>query len=170
MNALKLDAKLLNEDSAAADPSKQMINSRSAAEMLDYIKALCQAICNSVNEAKSNLSGRLNERIKKYLEKNSADNGLSLTSIADYFGMTPQYISGYFKKQNGVNLTDYIAEIRMQEAKRLLADPGQTILQIAQQVGYATDIGFSRVFKKIEGITPGKYRESLLQAADMKNE
>ncbi|MNW22068.1 DNA-binding transcriptional regulator AraC [compost metagenome] len=47
----------------------------------------------------------------------------------------------------------------MKEAKRLLEVPGMTVLQVAQGVGYSTDIGFIRVFKKIEGITPGKYRE-----------
>jgi AraC-like DNA-binding protein len=35
------------------------------------------------------------------------------------------------------------------------------MMQIAQEIGYANDIGFIRVFKKLEGITPGKYREMI---------
>jgi len=60
-----------------------------------------------------------------------------------------------------MNVTEYIVQVRVREAKRLLESTDLTILQVSQQVGYATDIGFIRVFKKQEGITPGKYREML---------
>lgn len=164
MNALKLDEKRLFGD--APDPVKQIAGSKSAEDMHAKIKDICSAICHSVQEARTDQTGRLNERLKRYVEDHFGDNALSLTSIADHFGMTPQYISSLFKKQNAVNLTDFLIEIRLREAKRLLADPSLTVLQIAKQVGYATDIGFIRVFKKIEGVTPGKYRETLQQAAE----
>ncbi|TNJ65224.1 AraC family transcriptional regulator [Paenibacillus hemerocallicola] len=167
MNALKLDEKRLFGN--APDPVKLIFNSKSAEDMHSKIKGICSAICHSVREARTDQTGRLNERLRRYIEDNYADNALSLTSIADHFGMTPQYVSGLFKKQNGVNLTDFMVEVRLREAKRLLGDPRLTVLQVAQQVGYATDIGFIRVFKKVEGITPGKYRETLLQAAEMKD-
>lgn len=167
MNALKIDARQLA--GIDSDPVKHIMGSSSAEKMLSRIKELSRAICDSVREARTDQSGRLNERLKQYIEENSADNGLSLTSIAEFFGMTPQYVSGFFKKQNGINLTDYMVEVRVKEAKRLLAESGLTVLQIAQKVGYATDIGFIRVFKKLEGITPGKYREILAQQGDMKD-
>lgn len=167
LHALKIDGKQQLE--GAADPIKHILGSRSAEGMLVKIKELCAYICKSVSDARSEQNGRLNERLRAYIDERSADNGLSLTSIADYFGMTPQYVSGFFKKQNGVNVTDYIVEVRIREAKRLLADTEQTVLQVAQKVGYATDIGFIRVFKKLEGITPGKYREMALQAGERKN-
>lgn len=167
MNALKLDEKRLFGN--APDPVKLIANSKSAEDMHGKIKDICGAICQSVREARNDQAGKLGARLKRYIEDHYADNGLSLTSIADHFGMTPQYVSGQFKKQNGVNLTDYMVEVRIREAKRLLADPGQTVLQVAQHVGYATDIGFIRVFKKVEGITPGKYRETLQQTGELKD-
>ncbi|MNW01044.1 HTH-type transcriptional activator Btr [compost metagenome] len=75
--------------------------------------------------------------------------------------MTPQYISAVYKKSSGQNLTDYVAEVRIREAKKLLTHPSMTIAQVAEKVGYANDIGFIRFFKKYEGITPGAYRSSL---------
>ncbi|WP_409342400.1 helix-turn-helix domain-containing protein [Paenibacillus sp. MBLB4367] len=167
MNALKIDGKQLFE--GAADPIKHILGSRSAEGMLRKIKELCAYICESVRDARSEQNERLNDRLKVYIVQNCADNGLSLTSIADHFGMTPQYVSGFFKKQNGINLTDYLVDVRIREAKRLLAETELTVLQVAQSVGYATDIGFIRVFKKQEGITPGKYREMALQAGEEKN-
>lgn len=167
INALKIDEKRLFLGSS--DPVKHIVDSPSAEVMLQKIKSLCQFICENVREARTDLSGHLIERLRRHIEESYGDNALSLTSIAEHFGMTPQYVSGFFKKQSGGNITDYIVDVRMKEAKRLLADPGLTVFQVAQSVGYATDIGFIRVFKKVEGITPGKYREMLLQTGEMKN-
>ncbi|RKN85830.1 helix-turn-helix domain-containing protein [Paenibacillus ginsengarvi] len=166
LNALKIDEQQLF---GSHDPVKSIAGSSSVESMLHKLKELCRTVCASVREARTDQGERLSLQLKLYIDEHYANHGLSLTSIADFFGMTPQYVSGFFKKQNGENLTDYLLAVRIREAKRMLADPEQTVLQIAQKVGYATDIGFIRVFKKIEGITPGKYRETLLQAGDMKN-
>ncbi|OCT11241.1 hypothetical protein A8709_06055 [Paenibacillus pectinilyticus] len=166
-NALKIDEKQWQEGST--DPVKLINNSTSAEDMLKKLKELCLFICNSVQEARSEHSERHHERMKTYIDEHYNDHSLSLTSIADHFGMTPQYMSGLFKKQYGINLTDYMIEVRMKEAKRFLASPGMTILQVAQQVGYSTDIGFIRVFKKMEGITPGKYREMQQRGDNLKD-
>lgn len=166
-NALKIDEKLLFKDTP--DPVKNILNSPSAEVMMVKIKAMCRVICESVRIARTEQNERLLERIMRHIQEHYGDNGLSLTSIADHFNMSPQYISGFFKKQQGKNLTDFVVEIRMQAAKRLLADPTQTVLQVAQRVGYATDIGFIRVFKKMEGVTPGKYRDMLMTAEHVKD-
>ncbi|MEF3302351.1 helix-turn-helix domain-containing protein [Paenibacillus sp. GYB003] len=166
LNALKIDEQQLF---GTHDPVKSIAASSSAESMLRKLKELCRTVCDNVREARTDQNERLSLHLKQYIDDHYADHGLSLTSIADHFGMTPQYVSGFFKKQNGENLTDYMLAVRIREAKRMLADPELTVLQIAQQVGYATDIGFIRVFKKIEGITPGKFRETLLQTGDVKN-
>lgn len=157
MNALKIDEAELFK--GRSDPAKYIASGASAESMLSKIKELCRFICESVQQARTDQQGRLNDDLKRYMQEHCSDCGLSLNSIADHFGMTPQYISRFFKKQNGVNLTDYIVQVRIQEAKRLLETTNWSILKVSQQVGYATDIGFIRVFKKLEGITPGKYRE-----------
>ncbi|OAS20634.1 helix-turn-helix domain-containing protein [Paenibacillus oryzisoli] len=166
-SALKIDEKQWQEDNS--DPVKLIINSTSAEDMLKKVKELCLYICNSVQEARSEQHERWQERMKLYIDEHYGDHSLSLTSIADHFGMTPQYVSGLFKRQYGINLTDYMIEVRMKEAKRLLEVPGMTVLQVAQGVGYSTDIGFIRVFKKIEGITPGKYRDMLQREDHLKD-
>ncbi|MDR6552080.1 helix-turn-helix domain-containing protein [Paenibacillus qinlingensis] len=166
-NALKLDEKQWQED--GSDPVKLIINSTSAEDMLKKVKELCFFICSSVQDARSEHSERWHERMKLYIDHHYSDHSLSLTTIADHFGMTPQYLSGLFKKQYGINLTDYMIEVRIKEAKRFLETPGMTILQVAEQVGYSTDIGFIRVFKKVEGITPGKYRDMQLREGHLKD-
>lgn len=101
------------------------------------------------------------QQIVDYIEKRFADSDLSLITIGEAFGMKPHYVSSFFKKHTGENLADCIARIRIQEAKRLLQQTSMTVTQIAEKVGYANDAGFTRMFKKLEGVTPGKYRELL---------
>ena len=56
-------------------------------------------------------------------------------------------------------MQNYIARVRVEYAKELLKNNKYTVFQIANMVGYSNDIGFIRVFKKLEGITPGKFRQ-----------
>ncbi|MGG1554704.1 helix-turn-helix domain-containing protein [Paenibacillus ferrarius] len=166
-DALKINDKMPTV--TGSDPVKLILSSTSADDMLKKVRELIVFICKSVREARSEQHERWHERMKLYIDHHYGDHSLSLSSIADHFGMTPQYMSGLFKKQYGMNLTDYMIEVRISEAKRLLADPGLTIMQVAQRVGYTTDIGFIRVFKKIECIPPGKYREMLQLSGNRKD-
>jgi AraC-like DNA-binding protein/cbb3-type cytochrome oxidase subunit 3 len=165
-NSLKLEEKLSPEH--ATDPVKQILSSTSADEMIKKIKERIVFICSRVREARSEHQERWQERMKQYIDLHYGDQSLSLTTVADHFGLTPAYMSSLFKKQYGINLTDYMIEVRIAEAKCLLAEPSLTVLQVAQQVGYSTDIGFIRIFKKMVGIPPGKYREMLQISGDPK--
>lgn len=158
LNALKIDGKELLQ---GIDPIRYIMDNTSVQEMLHKTKELCRLICSSVSEARTDQGEQLNEQLKRYIAEHILDSNLSLTSIADHFGMAPQYISGFFKKQNRVNLIEYIVDHRIQVSKKLLSETNLTMMQIAQKIGYANDIGFIRVFKKLEGITPGKYREMI---------
>ena len=76
---------------------------------------------------------------------------ISLASIAEQFDITPPYLSAFFKKNSGTNLTDYLAKIRIERSKEMMRDAKNTISHIARSVGYTSDVGFIRVFKKYEG-------------------
>ena len=94
-----------------------------------------------------------------YIEENYADCNLSVSMIAEHFGMHPVYTSRLFKEQTGVGLLEYISKYRIEKAKEILKNTDNTLETVSEQVGYATSRTFARMFKKTEGITPGKYRE-----------
>ncbi|MFD2117706.1 helix-turn-helix domain-containing protein [Paenibacillus yanchengensis] len=167
VNALKIDSKQLLP---GIDLIRYVMDRASVQEMLQAIKQVCYSICKNVTAAKTDPAIKLNEQLKQHLQDHALDHHLSLTSIASAFNMAPAYISTFFKKHNNINITEYIAYIRMEEAKQLLSTTSFTIMHIAQTVGYANDIGFIRVFKKHEGITPGKYREIAKQTNLIANE
>jgi two-component system response regulator YesN len=146
---------------AGADPIRTILECSSTGEMHKIIKGHFRIICNKIKEDRTDHSEQLFASIIGYVEKHYSNNALSLNSIAEAFDLNPSYVSFFFKKHCGQNLSEYMAQLRINRSKELLANSTLTIYEIAIQVGYSNDVGFIRLFKKIEGITPGKYREAL---------
>ncbi|CAG7600448.1 HTH-type transcriptional regulator YesS [Paenibacillus solanacearum] len=145
----------------AFDPLKELSACLTVDEMQVKIREWFLALCGYLKASRSRGSRPLSDRITQFIEQHYGNELLSLTMIAEQFELTPQYLSALFKKQTGTNLTDYVTRVRIDAAKKLMKNKKLTFMQIANEVGYANDIGFIRVFKKYEGTTPGKYRESL---------
>lgn len=90
------------------------------------------------------------------INENITDINLNVSSVAYKLGVSVSYISRYFKKHIGVGPLDYMHSIRIGKAKELLACGNRNLNEIANSVGYANSLSLIRVFKKYEGITPGK--------------
>jgi YesN/AraC family two-component response regulator len=143
------------------DPLQRLSACTTLSEMQEQIRLIYQTICDSVVASQRDPGAVLAEQIAGYIEEHYADHSLSLNSLADQFRLTPQYLSGFFKKHIGYNLADYMTRVRVERAKMLLLDDSLSLNQIAELVGYAKDAGLIRVFKKYVGVTPGKYRDHL---------
>ena len=86
---------------------------------------------------------------------------VSLTSLAAKYNISMGHLSKMIKERIQVNFSDYIASLRIQRAKELLRDESISIQEIAEIVGYNDYFYFTKVFKKIEGISPSKYRKEI---------
>ena len=100
--------------------------------------------------------------ITRYLQNHLAEE-ISLSVLADNFHLNPQYISQLFKSEIGVNFLVYLTNIRMEKAKKLLLTTSLSIAEVAEQSGYGDYRGFTKVFKKSEGVTPSQYRRDFLE-------
>lgn len=98
------------------------------------------------------------ERARGVVEENFADSTLSVAGVADALRLSPNYLSSLFKKATGTNLTDCIAEVRLEAAAGALKDSDALIYEIAERVGFASQYHFSARFKKRFGLTPVQYR------------
>lgn len=116
-------------------------------------------ICDSIKKGQSNRNQQLLERIDGYILDNCFDNSFSLVGLADHLGLTPTYLSSFFKEKMGEGLMDRVTRLRMTKAKELLCSSKKNVAEIAAQVGYASSGTFIRGFKKLEGITPTQYRQ-----------
>lgn len=97
----------------------------------------------------------------RYLIRNFADISLTVSSIAEYLGVSDTYLSTLYKKETGRGLLRSIHNTRIREAKKLLRSTPLTLNDIAGKIGYSNDIALIRAFKRYEGISPGKYRDSV---------
>lgn len=83
---------------------------------------------------------------------------LSLESISAHFYISPNYFSALFKKEMGVNFLEYLTDVRMREAGKLLANPRYSIAEIAEMTGYRDASHFGVNFSKKYGMTPSAWR------------
>lgn len=100
----------------------------------------------------------ISERIKLIIDDNYENPAMGLIVIAEQLNMSTSYISRVFKKQYNIGIAEYISSIRIEKAKKLILLNTMTVKEIAESVGFSSDINFIRVFKKHENITPGKYK------------
>lgn len=97
-------------------------------------------------------------KAKAYIHEHLTEN-LSVTSIAAYLYITPNYFSRLFKSMTGEGCNDYIVRKRIERAKKLLRDTNMKTGKIADAVGYHDANYFSLAFKKCTGVSPTQYRE-----------
>lgn len=99
------------------------------------------------------------EKLKYLIHEKYMDGDLSVGMLGEDIGMHPTNVSKNFKNKYGINLSDYIASVRISHAKDLLQEEKLSVQEIGEKVGFLSTSVFVRTFKKKEKITPGQYRE-----------
>jgi len=92
-----------------------------------------------------------------FLHRNIHRN-LSLAEMAEHAGLSVSHFSYLFKQQTGYSPTDYFIHVKLQRACALLSLEDKTINEIAYEIGYEDPYYFSRIFKKVIGVSPQNYR------------
>ena len=98
-------------------------------------------------------------KVKNYIAKNYMDE-IRLNTLADIAGRSPSAFSRFFKLHTGRNLSDYIIEMRLGYASRMLVDTARSIAEISFQSGFNNLSNFNRIFKKKKGCSPSEFREN----------
>ena len=102
-------------------------------------------------------------RAKDFINQHQAED-LSLGQVAKAVNTSTFYFCKRFKKVTGINFTDYVSRLRIENSKNLLLNPNLRISEIAYEVGFQSLTHFNRVFKKIVGQSPTEYRGQLAHA------
>ena len=98
-------------------------------------------------------------KVKNFISKNYQDE-IRLPQLSDLAGMSPSAFSRFFKLHTGRNLTEYIIDIRLGAASRMLVDTAQSISEISFKCGFNNLSNFNRIFKKKKGCSPTEFREN----------
>ncbi|MBR4059920.1 MAG: helix-turn-helix transcriptional regulator [Lachnospiraceae bacterium] len=145
------------EETSCLSAMKKLRESVTLSDFKQNLSAQIMDLCNR------KISRRDNEDIlaeaKEYIENNYRDNKLSVTMLGNEMGMQSAYLSKLFKERYGISILDYIALVRVNNAKKSIREKGGTIQEIAERTGFLSSHVFIRTFKKVEGITPGRYKD-----------
>lgn len=96
------------------------------------------------------------ENIIKYMH-NHISSKLTLNELSDRVQLSPAYLSRVFKDNTGYSLIGFFNKMKIDKAKELIIDGNKKIKEIAHEVGFSDEFYFSRIFKKIEGISPAEF-------------
>jgi AraC-like DNA-binding protein len=102
-------------------------------------------------------------RAKSYIHEHQGER-LSLGLVAKASHASTFYFCKLFKRSTGLNFTDYVAGLRIEKAKNLLLNPDCLISEIAFEIGFQSLTHFNRVFKRVTGVSPSKYRTRVLMS------
>ena len=84
---------------------------------------------------------------------------LSLSSLAEHFGVSPFHLNCVFQEVLGTTVMRYVTSLRIDVAKRIIADTPERISDVAELTGFSSSASFCTVFRKVTGCSPGEFRE-----------
>lgn len=102
------------------------------------------------------------QKIKQAIDyiRDNFDKDLNMAVVSNHFSMNYSLFSYLFKEYTGSNFVNYLKGIRMQEAKKLLAETDLRIIEISAKVGYDNEKHFMKIFKASCGVSPSEYRKN----------
>ena len=98
-------------------------------------------------------------RAVEYIKQNYMKK-ITLEDVAKYTYLSPSYFSKVFKEEMKQNFNSYLNQVRVEMSKKLLLNEDNSLVDVAIAIGYEDQSYFTKVFKKITGVSPGKYKES----------
>lgn len=129
-----------------------------SAQTLDDIVARMDLILDAMQshwESGTSAAQSLARNARAFIDDNYGDCDLNVNMVAEHLGVSASYITRVFRNCYQIRVLDYIQQVRLSAAKRLLGS-GLTLREISAQTGYGAQINLIRAFKRIEGVTPGQ--------------
>jgi two-component system response regulator YesN len=126
------------------------------AQITNWLIVLEQRICRLVAREDEHKNRRLIAKAKRYILDHYMER-ITLEQVASAVNISPGYLSTIFRQSTGVCFTNYVTGVKIDQAKRLLRETDCKIYEVSEMLGYQNAYYFSKVFKKIVGMTPSEY-------------
>jgi AraC-like DNA-binding protein len=128
--------------------------------LLSFFAEQLSALANQLVIESQNIEPLLVVKAREYIEKHKTEE-LSLADVAKAAGASVFHFCKVFHKSTGLTFTDYVARVRVEDARTQLLNPNQRISEIAYDVGFQSLTQFNRTFKRVFGQSPTKFRARL---------
>ena len=130
---------------------------QSSTETVEILLTFIEQV-NKCLQSEKNQPINLNlKKILQYIENHYAE-PLSLAGVAEHFHFNPSYLSSYFSTHNKEGFIEYLNKVRIEKASQFLLKDTAPISEISGMVGYSDHSYFCKVFKKVHGMSPSKFR------------
>ena len=125
-------------------------------QVIEWLEILKEGLCRVLQSKRKSYKDNVITNIQKYIEVHIEDR-LLLNEVAGVFGLSPNYLSSLFKKTCNIGFTEYVTQKKISLAKNMLLEENLKIYEVADRLGFESAFYFSKVFKKVEGISPREF-------------
>lgn len=145
------------------NPVERLLECKTVEEIREQMDMILTTVGAYIEDSSEKRGTVLWKEVIDYIENHYNETSLSVAMLAEHFDCNPSYLSNYFKGKTGAGILEFINRTRINKAKQLLRHSEMSLQEIAEKVGYYSSNTLIRIFKKLEGVTPGKFREKLEQ-------
>ncbi len=138
----------------------KIISAATLAEACDLMERLMASFIDQMGQYVQNNSQLLAKQAVAFIQQNY-DKKISLRDVAENVNLSKYYLCSIFKEETGDNVSNYINKLRIEKAKLLLHKKDRKIKEIFEEVGYSNQQYFSKVFKKLTGMTVLEYKDKI---------
>lgn len=135
---------------------RSIYQAASPQQVVDWLRILRDGLCQVLKSKRKTYKDNVVAGVQKYIDSHVEDR-LLLNEVAGVFGLSPNYLSSLFKKTCSIGFTEYVTQKKISLAKSLLLEQDMKIYEAADRLGFESAFYFSKVFKKVEGISPREF-------------
>jgi AraC-like DNA-binding protein len=128
--------------------------------LLTFFAEQLSALVNQIVLEKQNAEPPVVQKAREYIDNHKTEE-LSLADVAKAAGASVFHFCKVFHKSTGLKFTDYVARVRLEDARNRLLNPNRRISEVAYDVGFQSLTQFNRAFKRVFGQSPTEFREHL---------
>lgn len=121
-----------------------------------WMETLRDGLCEILKTRKKTYKDHIVTNVKHYINDHIEER-LTLNEVSDVFGISHNYLSVLFKKNCGIGFSEYITQMKVTRSKAMLLEENLKIYEVADRLGFETSCYFSKVFKKVEGVSPREF-------------
>lgn len=140
-----------------------LYQARSSEDAALWLDELSAGLCRIFDERRLDWRAKTVRKIQAYIDENLTKR-LTLADVAGVFGYSQSYISTLFGKYSALGFTDYVNNAKIEKAKKLLANQGSMVYEVASELGFESPFYFSKVFKKVTGVSPTTWQSSFAES------
>jgi AraC-like DNA-binding protein/ligand-binding sensor protein len=125
--------------------------------LLTFFAEQLSALINQIVVEKTNAEPPLVRKAREYIDQHKMQ-PLSLSAVATAAGASVFHFCKVFRKATGLKFTDYVARVRLEDARTQLLNPNRRVSEVAYDVGFQSLTQFNRMFRRVFGRSPTEFR------------